>query len=170
MSRVGFVGRCFAAILLALSGHEAMAQGLLAMEPQPFDDMMSPSPLGPPQRFGDLLTGSEATFSGLQPAPAARPRHARAAQNGRFQAQRRRNLMSEPRQTAFRSPARQHEWLRGVAGSGSALSLAPRTQERRPFSQFCFPSSTIHLQQNERDDCDAGAPASKGRFEELLGR
>jgi hypothetical protein len=169
MSRVGFVSTCFAAVLLALSSHQTMAQGLLPIEPHPFDGIMSPYALGPLQKFGDLSPASEAMVSRLQPAPQSRLRQARAARNGQLQPQRRPNPISEPRQAAFRSLARQHEWQHGVAGSGSVLSLAPRTQERLPSRQFCFPSATIHFQQGERDNCSVGAPASKGRFEELLG-
>src|ERR1700730_1250069 len=65
MSRVGFASICFAAILLALSSHQTMAQGLLETAPQPFDSFMSPYPLGPLQKFGDLSPGSEAMSSRL---------------------------------------------------------------------------------------------------------
>jgi hypothetical protein len=167
MSGIGVASALIAAILLMLSGQETMAQGELA-RPQSFD-MMSSDPLGPLQKFGDWSPGSESRFTRVERASLPHPRQARAARNGQFQAQRRPGLMSEPRQTAFRSLARQHDWQRGVAGSGSALALAPRTQERLSSRQFCFPSSTIHLPQNERDDCNVRAPTYKGRFEELLG-
>jgi len=167
MSRVGFASTCFAAILLALSSQQARAQGLLEVEPQRSDGIMSPHPLGPPQKFGDLSPGSEAMSSRLQPAPPPPSRQAHAAPNGRLQAQRRPNPISAPRQTAARALARQHEWQHGLAGS--VLSLAPRTQERVPSRPFCFPSATIHFQQGERDNCSVGAPAYRGRFEELLG-
>jgi hypothetical protein len=167
MSRVGFVSACFAAALLMLSRQEAMAQGELAIEPRPFDSLMSPHPLGPLQKFGDLPPGGHAGFSGPRQAAAPHPRQANAARNGQFQAQRRQNLISAPRQTAFASSTRHHEWPRGTAGSGSVLSLAPRYGERLPSRQPCFPSSTIHIQQNEA--CIVRAPTYKGRFEELLG-
>jgi hypothetical protein len=169
MSRVGFASTCFAAILLALSSHQTMAQGLLPIEPHPFDNLISPYPLGPLQKFGDLSPGSEAMSSRLQPAPVSPSRQAHAARSGQFQAQRRPSRIPGPRQTALRSPTRLHEGQRGVAGSGAVLSLAPRTQERLPARQFCFPSATIHFQQGERDNCSLGAPAYRGRFEELLG-
>jgi hypothetical protein len=170
MSRVGFASTCFAAILLALSSQQARAQGLLEVEPQPFDGIMSPHPLGPPQKFGGLSPGNEAMSSRLQPAPPPpSSRQAHAAPDGRLQAKRRPNPISAPRQTAARALARQHEWQHGLAGSGSVLSLAPRTQERVAFRPFCFPSTTIHFQQGERDNCSVGAPAYRGRFEELLG-
>jgi hypothetical protein len=169
MSRVGFASTCFVAILLALSSQQARAQGLLEVEPQPFDGIMSPHPLGPLQKFGDLAPGSEAMSLRLQPAPPPPARQAHAAPDVRLQAQRRPNPKSAPRQTALRALARQHEWQHGLAGSGSVLSLAPRTQERVPSRPFCFPSATIHFQQGERDNCSVGAPAYRGRFEELLG-
>jgi hypothetical protein len=169
MRKAGFVGACFAAALAALSSHQTTAQGLLTIEPQPFDSFLSPHPLGPLQKFGDLSPGSEAMSSRLQPAPRPPARQARAARNGQLQAQRRANPISAPRQTALRALARQHEWQHGLAGSGSVLSLAPRTQERVPSRPFCFPSATIHFQQGERDNCGVGAPAYRGRFEELLG-
>jgi hypothetical protein len=169
MRRVGFVSICFAAALAALSSLQARAQGLLEIEPHPFDGITSPYPLGPLQKFGDLSPGSEASSSRLQAAPLPSSRQARAAPNGQLQAQRRPNPVSAPRQTALRALARQREWQRGLAGSGSVLSLAPRTQERVASRQFCFPSATIHFQQGERDNCGVGAPAYRGRFEELLG-
>jgi hypothetical protein len=166
MSGVRLAGVCIAATLLALSS-QGTAQGLLP--PQPADDMMSPYPLGPLQKFEVWSPGSEARSTGSERAPQPRPQHAHAARNGQSQAQRRSSLLPEPRRTAVRSAAPQHEWQRGVAASGSLLSLAPNSQERRPARELCFPSSTIHFQQNERDNCNLGAPAVKGRFEELLG-
>jgi hypothetical protein len=168
MGRIRHVSACIAAILLALSSQEMMAQGSLLMKPQPVDDMMSPYPLGPLQKFGNVSPGSEAGFLKFQQAPPPLPRQVHVVRNGQFQTQRRPSLISEPRRIALRSPARQHEWQRGVAGSRSALALAPTNQERLPSRQFCFPSSTIHFLQNERDDCNIRAPAYKGRFEELL--
>jgi hypothetical protein len=170
MSRVGFASTCFVAVLLALSSHQTMAQGLLPIEPHPFDDVISPYPLGPLQKFGDLSPGSEAMSSRLQPAPLPPSRQAHAAPSGQFQAQRRPGPRSQPRQAALRPPTRLHEGQRGVAGSGTVLSLAPRTQERLPARQFCFPSATIHFQQGERDNCSVAPPAYRGRFEELLGQ
>jgi hypothetical protein len=161
MSRVRFVGACMAVALLALPSREAMAQGSLATEP--FDGLMAPEPLGPLQKFGDWSPGSELRFTKAEPASPPRQRQAHAAH-----AQRRQNQSPESRQTAFRSLARQHEWPRGVAGS--VLALAPTNQERLPARQFCFPSSTIHFQQNERDNCHLATPAYRGRFEELLGK
>jgi len=169
MSRFGILSACFAAILLALSGQDAMAQGLLPPGPQSVEDMMSPHPLGPLQKFGDMFPGSEASSLKFQPASPPPSRQVHAARNGEHQTQRRPSPISDLRQTAVRSPARQRDWQYGLASSASVLSLAPRTQERRPSSPFCFPSSTIHFQQDERDGCYVGAPA-KGRFEELLGK
>jgi hypothetical protein len=169
MSRVRFVGACMAAALLVLSGQETMAQGLLPVKPQSVDDIMTPYPLGPLQKFGDWSPGSEARFTRLERAPLPR-QLVDAARSGRFQAQRRPNPNPGSRQAAVRSSARQHQLQRGVAGSGSLLALAPINQERLPARQFCFPSATIHFQQNERDNCNIGTPAYKGRFEELLGR
>jgi hypothetical protein len=167
MSRVRFVGACMAAALLALSSQHATAQGSLTTEP--FDGLMAPHPLGPLQKFGDWSPGSELKFTSAERASLPRPRQAHA-RDGQAQAQRRLNPAPQSRQTAFRSPARLHEWHRAVAGSGSVLSLAPINQERLAARQFCFPSSTIHFQQNERDYCNGGAPAYRGRFEELLGK
>jgi len=167
MSRFGFLSACFVAILLALAGQDAMAQGLLPPGPQSVDDMMSPHPLGPLQKFGNMPPESEASSLKLQPASPAHSRRVHAARI-EPQTQRRPKPISDLRKAAVRSPARQHELQYGVASSASVLSLAPRTQERRPSSPFCFPFSTIHIQQDERDGCYVGAPA-KGRFEELLG-
>jgi hypothetical protein len=165
MSRVRFVGACMAVALLALPSQGAMAQGSLTTEP--FDGLMAPDPLGPLQKFGDWSPGSELRFTKAEPASVPRQRQAHP-RDGQSQAQRRQNPRPEARQTALRSLARQHEWPRGVAGS--VLSLAPTNQERLPARQFCFPSSTIHFQQNERDNCYLAAPAYRGRFEELLGK
>jgi hypothetical protein len=169
MSRVGFASICVAAILLALSSHQTMAQGLLETAPQPFDSFMSPYPLGPLQKFGDLSPGSEAMSSRLRPAPLPHSPQVHAARSGQSQARRRPSPVPGPRQAALRPPTRLHEGQRGVAGSGTVLSLAPRTQERLPARQFCFPSATIHFQQGERDNCSVAPPAYRGRFEELLG-
>ena len=168
MSRLRCVGACMAAALLALSSQDAMAQGSLTTEP--VDGLMAPYPLGPLQKFGDWSSGSELRFTRAERASPPRQRQAHA-RDGQSQAQRRQKPTSESRQAAFRSPARQHEWQRGPAGSGSSvLSLAPINQERIAARQFCFPSSTIHFQRNERDYCNVGAPAYRGRFEELLGK
>jgi len=169
MSGVRFVRAGIAAAVLGLSSQGMLAQGLLPMTPQPFG-VMSPDPLGPPQKFGDWSPGSEPRFTGSERASLPRPPQAHAARGGPSQPQRRLSLAAEPRRTALRTPARQHEWQRVVVGSGSVLSLAPRDQERRASRQFCFPSSTIHFQQNEPDNCNVGAPLVKGRFEELLSR
>jgi hypothetical protein len=171
MSRVKFAGACMAATLLALWSREPMAQGLLSGAPQPFDGILSHDPLGPPQKFGDWSPGSDARSTGLQLTPASPQQQADAAHSVQSRTQHRshpdaRNLASRPRQTAVRSFARQDDLRRGAAGSGSVLALAPIKQARsRPL---CFPSSTIHLQPNERDTCNGGAPAVKSRFEELL--
>jgi hypothetical protein len=170
MSVVRSAGACIAATLLALSSQATTAQGLLP--PQPVDDMMSPYPLGPLQKFqkfGDGSSGSEAISARSERAPQQRPPQVHAARNAQSQAQRRPSQLPEPRRIAVRSAAPQHDWQRGVAGSGPLLSLAPSSQERRPAREFCFPSSTIHFQQDERDNCKLGAPVVKGRFEELLG-
>jgi hypothetical protein len=166
MSKVRFAGACMAAALLALWSQEPMAQGLLSGPPQPFDGVLSHDPLGPSQKFGDLSPGSEARSTTLERAPAARPQQAYAAPRAEPQTKHRSHLAFRPRQTAVRSFARQDDLQRGAAGSGSVLALAPVKQARvRPL---CFPSSTIHLQANERDACNGGAPVVKGRFEELL--
>jgi hypothetical protein len=112
----------------------------------------------------------------LERAPAAQPQQADAARGGQSLAQRRlrleprnsdsRTLAFRPRPTAVRSFARQDDLQRGTSGSGSVLALAPIKPTRS--RALCFPSSTIHLQPNERDACNGGAPAVKGRFEELL--
>jgi hypothetical protein len=170
MGGVRFVGACMAATLLVLSGQETMAQGSLPVKPQSVDDIMTPYPLGPLQKFGDWSPGSEARFTRLERAPLPRRQQVDAARSGRFQAQRRPNPSPGSRQAAVRSSPRQHELQRGVAQSGSVLALAPINQERAARRQFCFPSATIHFQQNERDNCSVGAPPSRGRFEELLGR
>jgi hypothetical protein len=170
MSGVRFVGACMAATLLVLSGQETMAQGSLPVKSQSFDDVMTPYPLGPLQKFGDWSPGSEARFTRLERAPLLRRQQVDAPRSSQFQARRRPNPSPGSRQAAVRSSARQHGWQRGVAQSGSVLALAPINQARRPARQFCFPSSTIHFQQNERDNCNLGAPAYTGRFEELLGR
>jgi hypothetical protein len=174
MSRVGFAGACLAATLLALGSQAPMAQGLLSEAPQPFDGILSHDPLGPSQKFGDWSQGSEAKSMTLERAPASR--QAAVARGAQSQAQRRSHVDSrtadarspgvKPRQTAVRSFARQEDLQRGAADSGSVLALAPiRPARARPL---CFPSATIHLQANERDACNGGAAAVKGRFEELL--
>jgi hypothetical protein len=169
MSGVSFVRAGIAATVLGLSSQDMVAQGLLPTTPQPFG-VMSPDPLGPLQKFGDWSPGSEARFTGSERASLPRPPQAHAARGAPSQAQRRLSLAPEPRRPAVRTSARQHEWQRVAAGSGSVLSLASRDQERRPSRQFCFPSATIHFQQNEPDNCNLGAPFVKGRFEELLSR
>jgi hypothetical protein len=165
MGRINFGSAGFAAILLALSGQETMAQGLLQIEPHPFDSMLSPYPLGPLQKFGDLPSARAPWLAGLQQASAPPP--APAARTAQSQVRRRPVPNSESRQTALRAAA-QHERQRGTVGSGSALALAPRTGERLPSRPFCFPSSTLHIQQNQ--ECYAVAPLVRGRFEELLGK
>jgi hypothetical protein len=167
MNRVGSVSACMAASLLALAG-PTLAQGLLPMQPPAADDMMSPYPLGPLQGFAGGSPGGVARTTGPQ-ASLPRPQQAHMARNAQAQAARRQTPVAEPRQTAMRSAARQHESQHGTIGPESVLSLAPRIQERAPARQFCFPSATIHVQQNDRDACSGGAPAAKGRFEELLG-
>lgn len=169
MSRVGFAGACFAATLLALWSQAPMAQGLLSEASQPFDGILSHAPLGPSQKFGDWSPGSEAKSMTLERAPASR--QADAARDGQSQAQRRshaqsRSLAFKPRPAAVRSFARQEDLQRGAADSGSVLALAPVRPARA--RSLCFPSATIHLQPSERDACNGGATAVKGRFEELL--
>ncbi len=171
MSGVRFIGAGMAAIVLALWGREPMAQGLLDATPQPFDGILSHDPLGGPQKFGDWSPVGEARSLTLERAPASQSQQADAASGGQSQAQRRshadsRNLAFRPRPTAVRSFARQDDLQRGLSGSDTVSALAPIKPTRaRPL---CFPSSTIHLQPNERDACNSGAPAVKGRFEELL--
>jgi len=164
MGRINFVSAGFAGILLALSGQETMAQGLLQIEPHSFDSVLSPYPLGPLQKFGDLPSARAPWLAGFQQASA--PPQAPAARTAQSQARRRSSPTSESRQTALRAAA-PHERQRGTVGSGSVLALAPRTGERLPSRAFCFPSSTLHIQQNQ--NCYAAAPAVRGRFEELLG-
>jgi hypothetical protein len=158
MSRVKLLGASFAAILLALASRQTMAQGLLQLEPYPFDTM-SPYPLGPSQKFGTL---PPAVAGGFQQA-SVRPPQVHASRSSQ---QVRRRPLSAPRQIAARSLASPYEPQRGT-GFGSVLSLAPRTGERLPARPFCFPSSTLHVQSNQTDNC-YGAPAVRGRFEELL--
>jgi len=174
MSRVGFAGACMAATLLTLWSQAPMAQGLLTEGSQPFDGILSHDPLGPSQKFGDWSPGSEAKSQTLERAPALQ--QADAPRGGQSQASRRSHLDArradaanpavKPRQTAVRSFARQDDLQRDGVGPGSVLALAPIKPARaRPL---CFPSATIHLQPNERDACNGGATAVKGRFEELL--
>ena len=174
MSRVGLAGACVAAALLALWSQASMAQGLLAEGSQPFDGILSHDPLGPSQKFGAWSPASEAKSLTLERAAASR--QADATRVDQSQAQRRshpesrslesRSLAFKPRQTAVRSFAQQDDLQHSVAGSSSVLALAPVKPGRaRPL---CFPSATIHLQPNERDACNGGAAAVKGRFEELL--
>jgi hypothetical protein len=160
MSRVKLFGASFAAILLALASRQALAQGVLQIEPHPFDSIVSPYPLGPPQKFGTL---PPAVAGGFQQA-SVRPPQVHAARSSQ-QVRRRPNPISAPRQIAARSPASPYE--RG-AGFGPVLSLAPRTGERLPARPFCFPSSTLHVQSNQADNCYIGAPPIRARFEELL--
>jgi hypothetical protein len=61
-----------AAVLLALLCQKTMAQGLLPIEPHPFDSLQSPYPLGPLQKFGDLPSASGPRFSASQRAARAR--------------------------------------------------------------------------------------------------
>jgi hypothetical protein len=176
MSRAGFAGACMAAILLTLWSQAPLAQGLLSGPPQPFDGILSHDALGPSQKFGDLSPRSEAGSMTLQSPPVSPSQQAVATPGAEPQTKRRshldsrsadsRNTAFKPRKTAARSLARQDDVQRGVAGPGSVLALAPIKPARmRPL---CFPSATIHLQANERDACNGGAPAVRGRFEELL--
>jgi hypothetical protein len=168
MSGVRFVGAGVVAVLLALWSQQPMAQGLLQAAPQPFDGILSHAPLGPSQKFGDLPADSEARSTRMERAPMAQPQQADAARSGQAQTAGRSSPVSKPRQTAARSFARQQELQRQAAGSGSLLALAPINQQHLRARPFCFPSATIHLRPNERDACNGGAPAVKGRFEELL--
>src|ERR1700676_3928157 len=77
MSGLRFVGACMAAALLTLSSQESMAQGVLATEPQSFESLMAPHPLGSPQKFGDWSSGSELRFTPAEPV-SPRQRQARA--------------------------------------------------------------------------------------------
>ena len=153
-----------AALLLGLSSPQTMAQGQLTIEPHPFNSTMSPYPLGPLQKFGEFTPGYTGRFSSLQPATAPQ---AQAAPNSQLQTPRRQGAHAEPRQTALRASARQQQARRATAGAGTVLSLAPRHGERAASTPFCFPSSTVHVQQDAR--CNLAAPAYRGRFEELLG-
>jgi hypothetical protein len=167
MRSVRFIDACFTVILLGLSSQEAMAQGQLAIEPHPLDSITSPYALGPVQKFGDFSPGYVGRFSNPQPGAAPPPRPAQTAHDGQAQAPRRQSARAAPRPTVLRSAARQQEAHRATAGAGPVLSLAPRYGERRPSTPFCFPASTIHIQQDER--CKIGAPTYRARFEELLG-
>jgi hypothetical protein len=164
MGVVRFCSAGFAAVLLALLCQNTMAQGLLSIEPHPLDSLLSPYPVGPLQKFGDLPPASEPRFSVSQQLSASRARALQAT--AQAQAQRRPSPGAEPRRTSLRSFARRHE-PEGTVGSVSVLSLAPRHGERRPAQPFCFPSSTLHVQQDAR--CNVGVPTYRGRFEELLG-
>jgi hypothetical protein len=156
MSRVKLASAGLAAILLALPGQHSMAQGLLQIEPHPLDSLESPYPLGPLQKFGDFRPG---WVPGLTPSPqAAAPTQASLAPTAQPPAGRRQAIVRA---------APQHERPRGTVGSGSLLALAPRTGERAPSRPFCFPSSTLHIEQNPA--CSSRAGAVRGRFEELLG-
>jgi hypothetical protein len=161
MSRVKIFGAAFAVILLALASRQTMAQGVLQIEPYPFDSM-SPYPLGAPQKFGTL---PPAVAAGFQQA-SVRPPQVHAARSSQ-QVRRRPSPISAPRQIAARSLASPYEPQR-AGGFGPVLSLAPRTGERLPARPFCFPSSTLHVQSNQADNCYVGAPVIRGRFEELL--
>jgi hypothetical protein len=66
-----------AAVLLALLCQKTMAQGLLPIEPHPFDSLQSPYPLGPLQKFGDLPSASGPRFFGI--AAGLRAARARAS-------------------------------------------------------------------------------------------
>jgi hypothetical protein len=173
MSRVGLAGACMAA-LLALWSQASMAQGLLSETSQPFDGILSHDPLGPSQKFGAWSPASEAKSLTLEHAGASQ--QAEATRADQSQAHRRshpesrgldsKSLAFKPRQTAVRSFAQRDDLQHSAAGSGSVLALAPINPARaRPL---CFPSTTIHLQPNERDACNGGAAAVRGRFEELL--
>jgi hypothetical protein len=163
MNRVRFINACFTAGLLGLSSQQAMAQGQLAIEPHPLDSITSPYPLGPVQKFGDFSPGYAGRLSSPQPA-AAPP--AQTAHNGQAQTPRRQIARAAPPRTTLRSTARQQDARRATAGAGPVLSLAPRYGERLPSTPFCFPASTIHIQQDER--CRPRAPTYRARFEELL--
>src|SRR5260370_8074851 len=114
MSGVRFVGACMAAALLVLSGQETMAQGLLPVKPQSVDDIMTPYPLGPLQKFGDWSPGSEARFTRLERAPLPR-QLVDAARSGRFQAQRRPNPNPASRQPPLPSSPLQLQLQRAVS-------------------------------------------------------
>jgi hypothetical protein len=160
MNRVRFINACFTASLLGLSSQQAMAQGQLAIEPHPLDSITSPYPLGPVQKFGDFSPGYASS-----PQPAAAP-PAHTAHNGQAQTPRPQIARAAPPRTTLRSTARQQDARRATAGAGPVLSLAPRYGERLPSTPFCFPASTIHIQQDER--CRPRAPTYRARFEELL--
>jgi hypothetical protein len=173
MSRVGFAGTCMAATLLTLWSQAPMAQGLLQEGSQPFDGILSHDPLGPSQTFGGWSPGSEAKSLTLERAPAAQQADVQSQAQRRSHADSRKleskslelkSLALKPRPAAVRSFARQDDGERG--GAGSVLALAPvKSARARPL---CFPSTTIHLQPGQRDACNGGAAAVRGRFEELL--
>jgi hypothetical protein len=175
MRGIKCVSAGFAALLLGLSSPQTMAQGQLTIEPHPFDSIMSPYPLGPLQKFGGFSPGYVGRFSSAPQAaapqaaapPAAAPQteQAKAAPDGQLQTPRRQSARAEPRQ--LRASARRQEARRTTIGVGTVLSLAPRYGERPASTPFCFPSSTVHFQQDAR--CNLATPAYRGRFEELLG-
>jgi hypothetical protein len=167
MRGINCVSAGFAAIVLGLSSPQTMAQGQLTIEPHPFDRIMSPYPLGPLQKFGGFSPGYVGRFTSVQQAaaPQAAARQAQAAPEGQPQPPRRQSARAEPRQ--LRASARRQEARRATIGVGTVLSLAPRYGERPASPPFCFPSSTVHFQQDAR--CKPATPAYRGRFEELLG-
>jgi hypothetical protein len=167
MRGIKCVSAGFAAIALGLSSPQTMAQGQLTIEPHPFDSTMSPYPLGPLQKFGEFTPGYMGRFSSVTQAAAPQARQAQAAPDGQLQTPGRQGARAAPRQTALRAPARRQEARRATAGASTVLSLAPRDGERPASTPFCFPSSTVHVQQDAR--CNLAAPAYRGRFEELLG-
>jgi hypothetical protein len=168
MRGIKYVSAGFAAaIALGLSSPQTGAQGLLTIEPHPLDSTMSPYPLGPLQKFGEFSPGYVPQFSNTPQAAAPQTRQAQAAPAGQPQMPRRQSARAEPRQTALRASARRQEARRATTGGGTVLSLAPRYGERPASTPFCFPSSTLHIQQDAR--CNLAAPVSRGRFEELLG-
>ena len=175
MRGIKCVSAGFAVIMLGLSSPQTEAQGLLTIEPHPFDSTMSPYPLGPLQKFGEFAPGYVGRFSSASQAaapqvaapqaPAPQTKQAKAAPDGQLQTPRRQSARAEPLQ--LRASARRQEARRATTGVGTVLSLAPRYGERPASTPFCFPSSTVHFQQDPR--CNLAAPPSRGRFEELLG-
>ena len=167
MRGIKCVSAGFAAIALGLSSPQTMAQGQLTIEPHPFDSTMSPYPLGPLQKFGEFTPGYVGRFSSVPQAalPQAAAPQAGAAPDGQPQAPRRQSARAEPRQ--LRASVRRQEARRATIGVGTVLSLAPRYGERPASTPVCFPSSTVHFQQDAR--CNPATPSYRGRFEELLG-
>jgi hypothetical protein len=153
-------------------GNPEFGDPALLKAPDPADFLL-PAPMGPPQNFAVTPRVSRAE-SPAQTAPAVQPSGHVVRRSGMTaQAERPRfnhkahRAIGAGTQTASARPLRPNVGPNEASNAESALSFAPLERRRTRLSQPCFPLSAF--EQNGLNGCGTGAPAYRGRFEELLG-